>query len=110
MRANLLGVVWALVADYWPYVAAAAAVVGFVTWAAALAWVRRPKSSPRTVGPYFAAPALLSQPPPRPAYSDRMAYVLAEMSDLAYYRFEGSGGMVDEAVGESTVVGPDAER
>ena len=27
-----------------------------------------------------------------------MAYVLAEMSDLAYYRFEGTGGMVDEAV------------
>ena len=88
MHAGLLGTVWALVADNWSYVA-----VG-----AALAWIRRPKSTPRRIGPYFADQALLSQPPPRPAYSDRMAYVLAEMSDLAYYRFEGTGGMVDEAV------------
>ena len=89
MHAGLLGTVWALVADYWSYVAVVAAVVAFVARGTALAWTRRPKSTPREIGPYFAAPALLSQPPPRPAYSDRMAYVLAEMSDLAYYRFEG---------------------
>ena len=35
--------------------------------------------------------ALLSPPMERPAYSDRMAYVLAEMSALAYYRFETKG-------------------
>ena len=98
MQAGLLGTVWALVADNWSYVAVGAAVVGFVARGAALAWIRRPKSTPRRIGPYFADQALLSQPPPRPAYSDRMAYVLAEMSDLAYYRFEGTGGMVDEAV------------
>ncbi|MCY4601047.1 MAG: lipase family protein [Acidobacteria bacterium] len=98
MHTNQLGAVWALVADYWPYLAASAAIVGFVARGAALAWIRRPKTSPRAPGPYFTASALLSQPPPRPAYSDRMAYVLAEMSDLAYYRFEGTGGMVDEAV------------
>ena len=34
----------------------------------------------------------------RPAYSDRMAYVLSEMSDLAYYEFEGKGGLVNDAV------------
>ena len=33
----------------------------------------------------------------RPAYSDRMAYVLAEMSSLAYYEFEGSGDRIRNA-------------
>ena len=59
---------------------------------------RCPKSSPTETGPYFTEAALLSPPLTRPAYSDRMAYVLAEMSDLAYYQFEGPRGFVDDAV------------
>ena len=99
MHAGLLGTVWALAADHWPYVAVGAAVVAFVARGAVLAWIRRPKSTPREIGPYFTDRALLSPPPPpRPAYSDRMAYLLAEMADLAYYRFEGRGGLVDDAV------------
>ena len=73
---------------------AAAATVG----TAIFAYIRRPKSSPTEVGPYFTEAALLSPPLTRPAYSDRMAYVLAEMSDLAYYQFEGQRGFVDDAV------------
>ena len=73
---------------------AAAATVG----TAIFAYIRRPKSSPTEAGPYFTDAALLSPPLTRPAYSDRMAYVLAEMSDLAYYQFEGQRGFVDDAV------------
>ena len=62
------------------------------------AYIRRPKSSPTEAGPYFTEAALLSPPLTRPAYSDRMAYVLAEMSDLGYYQFEGQRGFVDDAV------------
>ncbi|WP_455220615.1 lipase family protein [Kaarinaea lacus] len=47
---------------------------------------------------YFADSKLLAPPIERPAYSDRMAYVLAEMSDLAYYNFEGPGGLINDAV------------
>jgi triacylglycerol lipase len=47
---------------------------------------------------YFTDTKLLSPPMERPAYSDRMAYVLAEMSDLAYYEFEGPGGLINDTV------------
>ena len=59
---------------------------------------RRPKSTTSEIGPYFTDKQLLSPPLTRPAYSDRMAYILAEMSDLAYYQFEGQSGVVDDAV------------
>ena len=97
MDTDLLAAAWARVADHWFLVAVAAAVAGFAARGVVLAWVRRPKSTAREVGPYFTDSKLLSQPSPRPAYCDRMAYVLAEMADLAYYRFEGRAGMVDDA-------------
>ena len=62
------------------------------------AYLRRAKSSAKKTGQYFIDANLLSPPMERPAYSDRMAYVLSEMSDLAYYEFEGKGGLVDDAV------------
>ena len=98
MDADLLGAAWALVADHWLLAAAVVAVAAFAARGAVLAWVRRPHSTPREIGPYFTDRKLLPLPPPRPAYSDSMAYVLAEMADLAYYRFEGRRGMVDDAV------------
>ena len=58
---------------------------------------RRPKKVSQGDLNYFADDKLLSPPMRRPAYSDRMAYVLAEMSALAYYPFEGSGGVVKDA-------------
>ena len=81
-----------------------AAVVTAVTAilrGAALAYFRRPKSTTSEHGPYFINGNLLTPPLTRPAYSDRMAYVLAEMSDLAYYQFESRDGMVDDAVDEA---------
>lgn len=80
--------------DYWPH----ATVAALAAASAVFAYVRRPRSAaPDTgAGAHFAAAALLSPPLERPAYSDRMAYILAEMSALAYYRFEGGGGVFDQ--------------
>ena len=38
---------------------------------------------------YFSATELLSPPTERAAFSDRQAYVCAELSKLAYFKFEG---------------------
>ena len=99
MNTSLLTVAWEFVSNYWPYIAAggSAATVALLR-GAVLAYVRRPKSTTSEIGPYFTDKQLLSPPLTRPAYSDRMAYVLAEMSDLAYYQFEGQSGVVDDAV------------
>ena len=75
--------------DYWLHLIVAVVGVPAIT-TAVLAFVRHPKSSPPTAGEYLSAYDLLSPPLTRPAYSDRMAYVLAELADLAYYRFEDS--------------------
>ena len=94
MDLDLLAVAKEFISGYWPH-ASAAAIAGVT---ALLTYIRRPKSSAASIGPYFTESALLSPPLVRPAYSDRMAYVLAEMSDLAYYQFEGQRGFVDDAV------------
>ena len=80
---------------YWPYIVA---LVVPAVGTAIHAYLRRPKPSPAAIGRYFTDAKLLSPPLARPAYSDRMAYVLAEMSDLAYYQFEGPGDVVNDAV------------
>ena len=58
--------------------------------------VRRPKTNGQASRGRFQHEELLSPPMDRPAYSDRMAYVLAEMSALAYYRFETTEGLVND--------------
>lgn len=58
----------------------------------------KPSEDKEEIGEYFTDRRLLSPPSQRPAYSDRMAYVLAEMSDLAYYQFEGAGGLLRDTV------------
>ena len=91
---------WSFVEAYWPRFAGGSAAVVILLRIAALAYSRRPKTEDRT-GDYFKDTKLLSPPLTRPAYSDRMAYVLAEMSDLAYYPFERTSGVVDDAVTEA---------
>jgi hypothetical protein len=44
---------------------------------------------PMIAQPFFGAPELLSPPIKRAAYSDRTAWLMAEMSRLAYSKFEG---------------------
>lgn len=83
------------IGNHWPYVSSVA-VPAVAT--AVFAYVRRAKSTVRDTGSYFSEAGLLTPPLVRPAYSDRMAYVLAEMSDLAYYQFEGQGGFIEDAV------------
>ena len=85
------------ISDYWLYISGVTVTVPAVA-TAIFAYLRRSKSSASETGRYFTDTGLLSPPLARPAYSDRMAYVLAEMSDLAYYQFEGQSGFVDDAV------------
>ena len=58
---------------------------------------RRPREASQGDQEYLTNERLLSPSMERPAYSDRMAYVLAEMSALAYWQFEGSSESVQEA-------------
>ena len=98
MEPGLLATAKEFISGYWPHVSGGAVAAAATVGTALFAYIRRPKSSPTEAGPYFTDAALLSPPLTRPAYSDRMAYVLAEMSDLAYYQFEGQRGFVDDAV------------
>lgn len=57
---------------------------------------------------YFSARELLAPPTERAAFSDRQAYVCAELSKVAYFRFEG-GHTLDQALEAArTVLGDDA--
>ena len=95
MDINILTTAWEFAKDYWPHISG----VAITTLGPAIfSYIRRPKQSKGAVGPYFTDKKLLSPPLTRPAYSDRMAYVLAEMSDLAYYQFEGQSDFIDDAV------------
>ena len=96
MEPDLLATAREFISEYWPQVSAGAVAAAATVGTAIFAYIRRPKSSPTEAGPYFTEAALLSPPLTRPAYSDRMAYVLVEMSDLAYYQFEGQHGFVDD--------------
>ena len=90
---QILDTLIGLAADYWPYLTSVP-FIGTLFFAIG----RRPKSLAAEPGEYFADSKLLSPPMTRPAYSDRMAYILAEMSDLAYFQFEGKIGLVEDAV------------
>ena len=104
MEPSLFDTARQIVGDYWPHVSGLAIAAAGAAGTAIFSFIRRPKSSPAETGPYFTEPALLAPPLTRPAYSDRMAYVLAEMSDLAYYQFEGQRGFVDDAVTNALAV------
>ena len=82
--------------DHWPWVAGLAPLAAGAVGTMVRALVRRPKTRSEGSPGRFQHPALLSPPMERPAYSDRMAYVLAEMSALAYYRFESEQGLVND--------------
>lgn len=53
----------------------------------------RHKPAAPEIGAYFTDADLMTTPKERPAYSDRTAYMLAEMADLAYYEFERESGL-----------------
>ncbi len=77
--------------------------------------LRRPKKVTQGSTKYFDDKKLLIPPQiKRPAYSDRMAYVLAELSALAYLEFEKSGKMVQQAAwqlaGIASRSGPERQR
>ncbi len=86
MVESILETVTGLISSFWPYLAAVAAIPAVST--AILTYVRRPKSPAAGRHGFLSRSELLRPPLRRPAYSDRMAYVMAEMSDLAYCEFE----------------------
>ncbi|MCX2979736.1 lipase family protein [Halieaceae bacterium IMCC14734] len=71
-----------------------ASLISLIVGSGILSFLRRPKQVSQGEAIYFVDEKLLAPPMSRPGYSDRMAYVLAEMSSLAYYEFEGTGGTV----------------
>lgn len=58
---------------------------------------------------YFEYEQLLSPPVKRAAFSDRTAYLMAEMSRLAYFRFEG-GANLDDVLKLAADLIPDPEK
>lgn len=58
---------------------------------------------------YFSAKELLSPPIERAAFSDRQAYVCAELSKLAYFKFEG-GHTADDLIAFVKTLFKDDER
>ena len=87
-----------LVKEYPVITTAVTVLISGITGSGIFSFLRRSKTVADKNDSYFSDSQLLSPPIKRPAYSDRMAYVLAEMSGLAYYQFEGSGGFVKDAV------------
>ena len=92
-----------LFATYWPHLVGVlgTGVLGTGGLLGVFAFRRRPRAQKGPPGAYFTHKKLLAPPMTRPAYSDRMAYVLAEMSALAYFEFEGRTSMIDDAVEEA---------
>ncbi|PLX96647.1 MAG: hypothetical protein C0622_14355 [Desulfuromonas sp.] len=78
--------------------AAVAGLVVTLVTTGVKAYFRRPTKTSQG-GVFLTKPELLTPPAQRPAYSDRMAYILAEMSALAYFKFEGDeDGALQQAI------------
>ena len=58
---------------------------------------------------YFEHEALLESPTKRAAYSDRTSYLMAEMSRLAYFKFEG-GSNIDELITQVRALLPASQK
>ncbi len=86
--------------------AAIAAVLG----SGVFSFLRRPKKVSQGEANYLSDKKLLAAPIERPAYSDRMAYVLAELSALAYYEFEGTGGTITDAAKQVAKIAGGSEQ
>ncbi len=98
MVVNILENAIGFVRENWPHILGVGVAAASALGTAAFAYMRRPKQSGRRMDALFSEEDLLKPPLTRPAYSDRMAYVLAEMSELAYYRFEGQAGLIEDAL------------
>ena len=58
---------------------------------------------------YFANDALMKPPTRRAAYSDRTSYLMAEMSRLAYFKFEG-GNNLDDVITQVRELMPEGQN
>ncbi|MEQ8335073.1 lipase family protein [Nisaea sp.] len=108
---GFLSAVSGLIGDH-PEIASVLGGLGSVLLGSGIfSFLRRPKADGKRDADYLSDEKLLSPPTQRPAYSDRMAYVLAELSALAYYEFEGTGARIAEAAKSfSLIAGGDSEK
>ena len=98
-----------LVTDHPSSSATIASLLSVIVGSGIFSFLRRPKRFTQGEIKYFTDGKLLLPPMRRPAYSDRMAYVMAEMSALAYYEFEGSGGVINDAAKHVLALASDGE-
>lgn len=94
---NLIGMLPGYITDNPSVTVIIGSIVSFLLGSGVFSFLRRPKKVGQGAAHYFTDNNLLAPPMERPAYSDRMAYVLAEMSALAYWKFEGTGGVIKDA-------------
>ena len=94
---NLIGMLSGFITDNPSVTVITGSIVSFLLGSGVFSFLRRPKKVGQGEARYFTDNNLLAPPMERPAYSDRMAYVLAEMSALAYWEFEGTGGVIRDA-------------
>ena len=94
MEENLLNTLLTLICDN-PFTSTfLALLVSLIGGSSIFSFLRRPKKVSQGAVKYLADDKLLKPLIKRPAYSDRMAYVLAELSALAYLEFESSGEVI----------------
>ena len=87
----------ALVSDHQLISTLLAAAATLIGGTGIFSFLRRPKKVSQGEAKYLSDKKLLKQAPiKRPAYSDRMAYVLAELSALAYLKFEAPDDIIHQ--------------
>ncbi|MDJ0818804.1 MAG: lipase family protein [Desulfobacterales bacterium] len=94
---HYISIVTNFITENWDLSAIVASVVSFIAGSGIFSFLRRPKNIGQGDVAYFTDESLLQQPKERPAYSDRTAFVLAEMSALAYWKFEARGASIRNA-------------
>jgi len=105
-----LEALWNLVRDNPSTSAILGSIVSALAGSGVFSFLRRPKKVSQGDATFFTDQKLLAPPMERPAYSDRMSYVLAEMSSLAYFEFEGSGSALLNAAKDLVSMASDDEE
>jgi len=110
MEKNLLDALLTLLNEQSSTSKVIATAVSLLVGSGIFSFLRRPKKVGQGDTKYFADQKLLKPPMKRPAYSDRMAYVLAELSALAYLEFEGSSGVITDAAKNLAKIASQGEK
>ena len=107
---TVISTVLGFIAEHETISGAIGAVIAAVLGSGAFSFLRRTKTVSQGEAKYLLDDKLLAAPIERPAYSDRMAYVLAELSALAYWQFEGPGGTITDAAKQLAKIATGSEE